>query len=344
MKSLAFAAAIVRTALLGLLLGAAAAAPAADSSSCDRACLNELAEKYLAALLAHDPSKVAFAPHARYTENGVELTLPDGIWRTAGSIGVYRLLVADSREGSIGLFAKGEENGAQVLIATRLRVVNHQITEAESIVPRLTATIGGGPSSQPRVDQLGDAPRKQFVTAVPPGQRRTREQLAAIANSYFTGIEGNTGDKPPPFAADCLRLENGSQTSGRPTPAGSEPNSANLSCREAFGLGYYREDTRLRNRRVLAIDEERGLVYTGIFLDHDATVRSYKLKDGRTQTVRNTGPWTWIAHEVFQVSAAGEISQIEAVLLSVPYGMRPGWSSGMRMPSPAATKDRFKEY
>ena len=344
MRSLSFAAAIGRTALLALLLAAAAAAPAADSSSCDRACLNDLAEKYLAALLAHDPSKVAFAANARYSENGVELTLPDGIWRTAGSIGVYRLLVADPKEGSIGFFAKGEENGAQVLIATRLKVVNQQITEAESIVPRLTATIGGGPSSQPRVDQLGDAPRKQFVTPVPPGQRRTRQQLAAIANSYFTGIEGNTGDKPPPFAADCLRLENGSQTSGMPLPAGSEPSSANLSCREAFGLGYYREDTRLRNRRVLAIDEERGLVYTGIFLDHDATVRSYKLKDGRTQTVRNTGPWTWIAQEVFQVSAAGEISQIEAVLLSVPYGMRPGWSTGVHLPSPAATKDRFKEY
>ena len=344
MRSLSFAAAIGRTALLALLLAAAAAAPAADSSSCDRACLNDLAEKYLAALLAHDPSKVAFAANARYSENGVELTLPDGIWRTAGSIGVYRLLVADPKEGSIGFFAKGEENGAQVLIATRLKVVNQQITEAESIVPRLTATIGGGPSSQPRVDQLGDAPRKQFVTPVPPGQRRTRQQLAAIANSYFTGIEGNTGDKPPPFAADCLRLENGSQTSGMPLPAGSEPSSANLSCREAFGLGYYREDTRLRNRRVLAIDEERGLVYTGIFLDHDATVRSYKLTDGRTQTVRNTGPWTWIAQEVFQVSAAGEISQIEAVLLSVPYGMRPGWSTGVHLPSPAATKDRFKEY
>ena len=344
MRSLSFAAAIGRTALLALLLAAAAAAPAADSSSCDRACLNDLAEKYLAALLAHDPSKVAFAANARYSENGVELTLPDGIWRTAGSIGVYRLLVADPKAGSIGFFAKGEENGAQVLIATRLKVVNHQITEAESIVPRLTATIGGGPSSQPRVDQLGDAPRKQFVTPVPPGQRRTRQQLAAIANSYFTGIEGNTGDKPPPFAADCLRLENGSQTSGRPVPAGSEPSSANLSCREAFGLGYYREDTRLRNRRVLAIDEERGLVYTGIFLDHDATVRSYKLQDGRTQTVRNTGPWTWIAQEIFQVSAAGEISQIEAVLLSVPYGMRPGWSTGVHLPSRAATKDRFKEY
>jgi hypothetical protein len=32
------------------------------------------------------------------------------------------------------------------------------------------------------------------------------------------------------------------------------------------------------------------------------------------------------------------------VLLSVPYGMRPGWSSGMHLPSPAAQRDGFKEY
>jgi hypothetical protein len=194
------------------------------------------------------------------------------------------------------------------------------------------------------VDQLGDAPRSQFVTELPPGKRRTREQLAQIVNSYFSGIENNTGDRPPPFAADCLRLENGSQTSGRPTPQGGSPGPANFSCTEAFHLGYYHEDTRLRNRRVLAVDEARGLVYTGIFLDHDATIRSYTIKDGRTVTVRNTAPWTWMAHEVFQINADGQISQVEAVLLSVPYGTRPGWITGVHLPSPAAQRDRFKEY
>ena len=100
----------------------------------------------------------------------------------------------------------------------------------------------------------------------------------------------------------------------------------------------------MRNRRVLAVDEERGLVYAGIFLDHDATIRSYALKDGHAITVRNTGPWTWMAHEIFQVDADGKISQVEAVLLSVPYGMRPGWSTGLHLPSPQAQKDQFQEY
>jgi hypothetical protein len=336
----------ILAACLAALIGSAAGAPArpAASHECDRACLGDIAEKYLAAMLTHEPSSAPLSGDVRYTENGVELPLPDGLWRTLQSIGKYRLVVADAEAGSVGFFAKAMENSSPVLIATRLKVRNRQISEIESIVSRLSATIGGGPSGEPRVDQLGDAPREQFLTTLPMERRRTRAQLAQIVNSYFTGIENNTGDRPPPFANDCLRLENGTQTTGRPAAPGANPGPVNFSCSEAFHLGYYHEDTRLRNRRVLAVDEERGLVYAGIFLDHDATVRSYNLRDGRTVTVRNTSPWTWAAHEIFQINADGQLSQVEAVLLSVPYGMRPGWTTGLHLPSPAAARDRFKEY
>jgi hypothetical protein len=335
-------------ALLGLSIIASTTPSAAQSTShsgaCDRGCLQGIAEQYLGAMLAHDPSKAPLAAGARYTENGVELPLPDGLWRTVQSVGSYRLFVTDPAQGSVGFFVKARENGAPVLVGTRLRVVRHRITEMESIAARLGATVGGGPSSLPRADELGDHPREAFLRTLPPDRRRTRAQLAAIVNSYFTGIENNTGDKPPPFAEDCMRLENGTRTSGRPTAPGATPGPLNYSCKGAFHLGYYREDTRLRNRRVLAVDQERGLVYAGVYFDHDATVRSYQLKDGRTVTVRNTAPWTWAIQELFEINADGQISQIEAVLLSVPYGMRPGWSTGVHLPDPQAVRDGFKEY
>jgi len=330
--------------LIGVACAPGAALAAAGSVSCDRGCLEDIAERYLAAMVAHDPSKAPLATHARYTEDGVELTLPDGLWRTADSVGRYRLYVTDPQWGSVGFFAKATENGAAVLVATRLKVVDRRITEIESNAARLSATVGGGPSALARVDQLGDAPRKQFTTALPPSERRTRRELIAIANSYFSGIENNTGEKPPPFADDCLRLENGTQTTGRPVAPGASPGPLNFSCKKAFALGYYREDTRLRNRRFVAVDPERGLVYAVVYFDHDAALRSYSLKDGRTVHVRNTAPWTWEAHEIFEVNGAGKISQVEAVLQSVPYGMRPGWSTGAHMTSPAAVRDHFKEY
>ena len=343
MKTRFAALAVSLSALLGVstLRHSPAQAAAAD---CDRACLNGIVEKYLAALQAHDPSKAPIARGTRYTENGVELPLPDGVWRTVGTIGVYRLIVADPKEGSVGFFIKAQENDSPVLVGTRLKVINQQITEIESYAARLSSTTGGAAAALLGPEVLGDAPRKQFVTTVPPDQRRSRAELSAIANSYFTGLENNHGDPVPNFADDCLRLENGSQTTGRPVTGDAKPGPLNYGCKEAFGLGYYREDTRLRNRRILAIDEERQLVYAGVFFDHDATVRSYQIKDGRTVTVRNTAPWTWGIHEIFQINTAGQISQVEAVLLSVPYGMRPGFSTGVHMPSPQAQKDGFKEY
>jgi hypothetical protein len=332
------------TLALLLLACGAAAQGASPPTDCDRACLNALAERYLTALQAHDPAQAPLAPGARYSENGVDLPLPDGLWRTVGTVASYRLFVTDPPMGSVGFFVKAQENGAPVLVATRLKVADHKITEIESIAARLGNTVGGGPSVLSREDQLGDSPRKQFLTTVPPAQRRTRDQLAAIVNSYFTGIENNTGDKPPPFADDCLRLENGTQTNSRPVAPGAEPGPLNFSCKEAFALGYYREDTRLRNRRVLAVDEERGLVYAAVYFDHDAALRSYRLKNGKTVTVHSTAPWTWEIHEIFQINGEGKLSQIEAVLLSVPYGMRPAWSTGARMASPQAARDKFQEY
>lgn len=332
----------LRSAMVLILLASLDANAA--TNDCDRDCLTDIVERYLKALVAHDPPKAPLARNARFTENGVDLPLPDGLWRTVDSIPSYRLIVADPKEGSVGFFVKAQENGAPVLLATRLKVVKQQITEIESIAARLGATIGGMASSILRGDQLGESPRPQFLATLPPNQRRSRTELIAIANSYFTGLENNTGDKPPPFAEDCYRLENGSQTTGRPVAEGAKPGPLNYGCKEAFALGYYREDTRVRNRRALAVDEERGLIYTAVYFDHDAALRSYQLKDGRTQTVKNTAPWTWMIHEIFQINGEGKISQVEAILQSVPYGMRPGWSTGVHMESPQAKRDGFKEY
>jgi hypothetical protein len=321
-------------------LNALAARSAPD---CNRACLNAIVEQYLAAMPTHDPSKAPLAPEVRYTEDGVELTLPDGLWRTADAVGKYRLYVDDPEQGEVGFFAKMSENGAPVLLATRLRIVDRKITEIESVVARSSDMLGGGPGGRRRQDALGDAPRPQFLQVLPPADRRSRQQMIDIVNTYFTGIENNNGSRPPLFADDCNRIENGSYTTNRPLPPHGEPSGANYSCKKAFALGYYHDDTRLRDRRFLVIDRERGLVYTSVEFDHDATVRSYRLHDGRTVTVTRTAPWTWMIHEIFQINKEGKISQVEAVLLSVPYGMRPGWHTGVHISSPQAVRDHFRE-
>ena len=315
------------------LLAGCAVSPMDDDAmgfgaACDRACLEATAEAYLVAMAAHDPALAPFAPDARYTENGVELLLPDGLWRTTNALDDYRLYVADPGEGAIGFFSVVEENGVQALVSTRLQVVDQEITEAETMVAR----FGDGALFQPEPGSF-DAPRPQFLQTLPPERRRPRDAMIDIANSYFSALENNDGSDVPPFADDCHRLENGFATANRPVAEGQTRGPLNMSCAEAFGLGYYREDTRLRDRRFLAVDEERGLVFAAVYFDHDAALREYQLTNGETRTVTRTAPWTWMIHEIFQIED-GMISQVEAVLLGVPYGMRPNWDTGVTRPSP----------
>ena len=118
------------------------------------------------------------------------------------------------------------------------------------------------------------------------------------------------------------------RSTNRVTPPGELPGAGNMSCRDAFADGYYREVRRIRDRRFLAVDPEHGLVYQSVVMEHDTSPRSYKLNDGRTNIVHETAPWAWLVHVVIQVNEDGEISQIEGLPLAAQYGVDPGWRDG----------------
>ncbi len=70
----AFAAAFL--AVLGL-----SSAPA-SAATCDRACLGGMIDKYVDALLAHEPSKLPLTSDARYLEDFTESKIGEGAWKT----------------------------------------------------------------------------------------------------------------------------------------------------------------------------------------------------------------------------------------------------------------------
>ena len=289
------------------------------AESCDRQCLFGFVEKYLTAMVAHDPSKAPIAEGAKFTENGQKLILPDGLWRIATGLDSYRNLVAEPEIGAVGGFAVVEENGKPVILGLRLKVENSKITEMETIVIRQEPGGFGKPENL-------KTPRPDFDRIEPANTRRSRDELIRIANTYFSALQNNDGSLHPPFADDCNRIENGVQTTNNPDFKSSTGTvgPATMSCAKAFGLGYYREDTRLRDRRWLIVDKERGVVFAGVFFDHDAALRSYKLTNGQDVHVQKTSPWTWEIFEMFKIHG-GMIGPVEAVVNGVPYGMDPGW-------------------
>ena len=85
--------------------------------------------------------------------------------------------------------------------------------------------------------------------------------------------------------------------------------------------------TRIRDRRFVAVDRERGIVFSFCFFDHAAgKTRYFKSPDGRDVVAGPTEPWTWQIAELFKVEK-GKIRRIEAVLQRCPYGMNSGWST-----------------
>src|SRR5690606_11578583 len=113
----------------------------------------------------------------------------------------------------------------------------------------------------------------------------------------------------------------------RPDPKTATGYSAQWTCREQFESGLLHFVNRIRDRRFVAVDRERGLVFTFVFFDHSGgETRTFQTPDGRTVTAGPAQPWTWYIAEIFKVTN-GQIRRIEATLHRVPYGMLSGWSS-----------------
>jgi len=330
----------LKTVITAALLLAAAGAqsnpvPAPSQASCDRSCLEGFVDQYLDALLAHDPSKLPLAPGVRYTEDGQQLAIGDGLWRTLHAKGHYRLFTTDPRAGQVAFLGTIEEEnrdpakGTPALLALRLRIKDRRITEIEELVVR-------DEKPATRIDASSVDPI--YLQTVPVGQRAAREALIATANEYFTGMQQNDGKGDYPFADDCNRLENGMQTTNAPAPPGQtrpDPRtsinySAQWSCMEQFKSGLLHFVSRIRDRRFVAVDEERGLVFAFGFFDHEGgDTRHFHTPDGREVVSGPTQPWTWEIAELFKVQG-GKIHRIQAFLQRSPYGMNSGWSTWLQ--------------
>ncbi len=312
-----------------LIIGALAAnsaraqtsAPPADydpnfNYDCDRACLNGFVDHVLAAMAAHDSSSLPLARDVKYTENGQLLKIGDGFWGTASGSPTYKIYADDPQAGQAMFLGVLPENGAPVILCVRLKVELHCITEIEAIVARKEA------GSIARPENLV-TPNPIFAEAVPPAQRRSRQNMIAIANSYFSAIEKGHGSFVP-FDENCNRIESGVQTTNNKQLATSPDSVLGLGCADQIKTRNFQPDTRIRDRRFAVIDEERGLVFVLGFFDHDATLRSYTLSDGRTVKQTRTGPWTWEIAEMFKIQD-GKIMRVEAVVNTGIYGMKSGW-------------------
>jgi hypothetical protein len=316
----------------------------AQSAACDRSCLLNIADTYLAALVAHDASKAPMAATAKFTEQANPLKVgEEGLWKSAISTSTFKIPVPDPVSGQIGVIVMMKASGsafpappargnapapdpnaaADVQLALRLKVVDRKITEAEHVIARI-----GAPS---QLNAL-KTPRAAFSQTVPKADRNTRGVMLVIANAYYDALVLGDGELAP-FADDCGRRENGMHTAGAGRPADAPPPPAGFggTPTDCAGQLTARAMTYIGSidlRRIWIADEEKGLVFAYSMFRHPMEKKSIEIlnKDGSiTERPMNFNPFDLEAAHIYKIYG-GKIHEIEAMGFTLPLYSKNGWS------------------
>jgi hypothetical protein len=324
---------VAAAAITGYLVPNAHASTGPIPLNCNRTCLEDVVNQYLAALVAHDPKKVPLSADVIYTENDQALEPGDGFWKTVEGLGNYKHIYADPEFGQVALMGTMRESGAVLLMSLRLRVELGRITEIESIYYRQG---GGGPSGIADLDKPGYKPEDMWFKSIPPAQRPTRQEMIAVADGYFTGLQKNdgkgiNGTGTYPFTNDCHRIENGAPTTNVPRPPNEPKDAVNgfaMDCMSQFKLGYYFVVQNIHHRRYPLVDSERGVVWSHAVFDQ-GTVNEGTLSDGRKYTFKGFNrPSSILISEAFLIES-GKIRRVEMIGPSSTYHLNSAWPGGL---------------
>ena len=299
---------------------------------CNRACLEGVIDQYLKALVAHDPKMLPLSADVKFTENGQPLPVGDGFWKTAQGIGNYRHVFADPEVGQVALMGTMREANTNILMSVRLRIELGRITEIEAVYFK---PGGGGPNNIEAMDKSGKA-EDMWFKSIPPAQRLTRQQMIAIADGYFTGLQKNdgkgiNGTGTYPFTNDCHRIENGAPTTNvKPAPNTPAENISpfTMDCLTQFKKGLYYVVQNIHGRRYPLVDAERGVVWAHVVFDQ-GTVNSGVLSDGTKHSYRGFNrPSSILVTEAFLIEN-GLIRRVEMIGPSAVYHMNSPWPGGL---------------
>ncbi len=328
-------------------LALAGQASAATARACDRTCMIGIAEQYLAAFVAHDPSKAPIAPGTRYTETGIPMKVGEGLWKTVtarvpgGSylvdLPMQTVIFLGALEAPRGVPPSGAgplvsscpaaapaagaapraappappaPTGPQYFNAVlRLKVVNRQITEIELLNPEIRdAEVAKGMTSQ---SKWWDAP-------IPVSARRTRAEMIAAADTYFQGALKADG-KIVKITPDAFRFENGAQaTSVKMEGPGAGPRSP-LNIPDQFSTHVFDYIKNVTFRRWY-VDEEHGIAHAFAMFDQPG----WDANPAATPPLRCQPRRVSMLGETFKLEN-GLITHVQATGKFLPYGSTPGW-------------------
>jgi hypothetical protein len=270
----------------------------------------------VAALVAHDPSKVPLAADVKFVENVTPMKPGEGLWKTASEAPTtFAVYVPDPVSEQVGFIGMMKADGKPIELALRLKVRHGEIVEAEHLI-----------AANLRDTMLANlhTPRPGLLAVVPKDERSSHAQLLKIGATYYEALVKGDGSLSP-FADDCERHENGMITTGNAL-MGAPAGSPKLGCTTQLNTKVMSYIKRIEPRRVWIADPVTGLVFGLSQFRHPMKEDHVDIVGypGVTQVKMAFKPFDLPAAHIFKVRD-GKIHEIEAMGFQAPYDSKTGW-------------------
>jgi hypothetical protein len=271
-----------RLAVLILAMAQGLAIAAERSPDCGRGCLRSLLDRYLNAVIQHDPSTAALAFGYRHTENAINVPAGKGVWQSVTGLGPVQRRYIDPVSSQAAYYGIMDEGGKLAIVTVRLHIESRSVTEAEWYIARDgdPGLPGATPPNVWNPAGLAETPPPERI--LPQAKRLPRAAMIAIVNSYFDGITSHDGSVVLAHPG-CNRYENGTRVTGRRGGVGDDC----VSGLAGFNLA------NVAARRVSFVDDEAGVVLgmavfirrAGSPVPRNAFSEWFWIEDGRIRNI-----------------------------------------------------------
>ncbi len=303
----------------------------AQTAVCDDACMINIARQYMTEVYSNNPSIDAarqtandvvirdysvlpWGNQVRFTENNVAMMIGEGFWGAARGDMTELLVLADETTGNVLWYGITEEHEQAAYHGMRLKIEDRRITEVETYFGREGTPDFFSGTANYALDNT-------YSRSLSVRQRRDRQQLTAIANSYLDTKQENDGQLLVEFTDDCARISNGVDvTYGNYWAA-----DIARGCEAQFREGIYKPVDRIRARRFPIVNEETGVVVVLSLEDHAARYVNYESTSGKSLKIDIEYPNSRGMLEIFKI-IDGKVARIDGVSVFLPYYIHDLWS------------------
>jgi hypothetical protein len=175
-------------------------------------------DRYLDAVVAHDPSAAPLVVGFRQTENAINVRPGAGVWQSVTGLGEVQRRFFDPVSGQAAYYGTVKEGEETPIVTIRVRVENRQLTEAEWYLARANdpglrgpRQAGQPPANLHNPEYLMQNPPPDRV--VPMAERSDRATLMRIVGGYFDAITSHDTSVALTHPG-CGRAENGTPAPG----------------------------------------------------------------------------------------------------------------------------------